>query len=467
MVNQLNSRLLSSYSHASRAAGGIVIAVGFLVLVGWLFDISALKSILPGLATMKANTALAFVLAGISLWLAHSKHENQWVDLAARVCAVLTVLIGLLTLTEYVIRRDFGIDQLLFRDTLTPENAYPGRMPPVTALNFSMLGFALLILDRHRYRWPVEVFGLAALLISVLALIGYAYGVPSLYHFFADSLIAIQTALAFSILCVGILFARPEQGLMKIFSSDNIGGAMARHLMPAAIVVPFVLGWLLLAGQRIGFYDSTFRLVLFAVSTVIVFAILIWWNAGLLQHADFVRQQTQVQLSEAKEREAAILYTSLDAVITIDHHGRVLEFNPAAQKTFGYERADVLGNEMSQLIIPPDLREQAEIKFGSKYENGQTIYFVRDNGAGFDMTYAGKLFGAFQRLHTTTEFPGTGIGLATVQRIIHRHGGRVWAESAVNQGATFFFTLPALEGAQPKTAPKEVDSIIKRAKEII
>jgi PAS domain S-box-containing protein len=171
------------------------------------------------------------------------------------------------------------------------------------------------------------------------------------------------------------------------------------------------------------------------------------------------------------------MHTLIDALLALSHVSRhALECQPVDLSTLAHEIAIelhrrqptrqvdwviadglsthgdarllriVLDNLLSNAWKFTSTTAQARIEFGEQtVPDGTSVWFVRDNGAGFDMALVDKLFGAFQRLHRDTEFPGTGIGLATVQRIIHRHGGRVWAEGAVDQGATLYFTLPVVE----------------------
>jgi len=161
----------------------------------------------------------------------------------------------------------------------------------------------------------------------------------------------------------------------------------------------------------------------------------------LLGLSKIVRAPIHIATVDLSRAAHEILRTLLHSAPT-----RVAEFSVAegviVQGDPGLLRI-VLENLLSNAWKFTNRQERTHIEFGSGVDRtGRTIYFVRDNGAGFDPRYAARLFSPFQRLHSETQFPGTGVGLATVQRIIHRHGGEIWAESAVDCGAAFYFSLP-------------------------
>ena len=129
-----------------------------------------------------------------------------------------------------------------------------------------------------------------------------------------------------------------------------------------------------------------------------------------------------------------------------EHAGRDVESLVGELPMATADRAllkQVFANLLSNAFKFTRKRDRAVVEVGCRDEEGRKVYFVRDNGAGFDMRYAGHLFGVFQRMHTREEFEGTGVGLSLAHRIIQRHGGRMWAEAEVNKGATFHFSLPA------------------------
>jgi len=178
------------------------------------------------------------------------------------------------------------------------------------------------------------------------------------------------------------------------------------------------------------------------------------------KYLDRVRSEAQrmgrliddlLHLSRVSRTEMVIEQVGLTALaetivgrLKESHPDRALEFAIAPQLAC---RGDTrllevaLTNLLANAVKFTAPRSPARIEFGEEFQDGKRSFFVRDNGVGFDMTYARMLFAPFQRLHKTSEFPGTGIGLATVQRVIHRHGGEIWANSQVGAGATFYFTL--------------------------
>jgi signal transduction histidine kinase/DNA-binding response OmpR family regulator len=288
-------------------ASFLAILVGCVVLVGWTLDVGVLQRVLPGLVAMNPVSAVGFVLAGVSAWLLQGERAGRRVRRIARACALVVALVGLLKLLQMLIGWEFGIDQLLFANKLEAEatsTGFPNRMAPNTALNFFLLGGALFFLDirtRGR-RWPAQYLALAVVGISLPALVGYLYGVTYLYGVASYIPMALHTALTFVVLSVGLLSARPRRGIMAVVTSRNLGGLVARRLLPAAILVPLVLGWLRLRGEQIGLYGTELGVSLITFANMVVIAALVWWSARLIYRIDRERRRAGEEMRLAMER---------------------------------------------------------------------------------------------------------------------------------------------------------------------
>jgi hypothetical protein len=234
-----------------------LVAVGIAVTGGWFLDVLWLTSVLPGLATMKVNTACAFIAAGVALWQIQWCAPDSSARLVARALAVFTSALGGATLIEDIFALDLGIDQLIVSAPPAENLSSPGRMSPATAFNFLLFGLALFALKSRRFRiaacaqWLV----IPPLIVSTLAIMGYAYGVRSLYQVMPYSSMAVHTALLSFLLGVSIIAADSKHGYAKLAASATSGGIVARRLIPIIPIVLFGLAWLLLLGERVGLYD--------------------------------------------------------------------------------------------------------------------------------------------------------------------------------------------------------------------
>jgi diguanylate cyclase (GGDEF)-like protein len=289
----------------AHAASTIPIVTGGVVLVGWMHDVEVLKRIVPGLKAMNPATAVGFICVGTALWLLSTRRPVH--TRIAAILAALAAVLGTTRVLAVVGIYDAGIDRLLFADKLaTSDFGGPNRMAPNTAVNFILIGCALLIIDRPvgRIRWPAQLLAVTAAMTSLLALMGYAYGLRSFYEIGSQIAMALPTALTFLVSSVGVLCARPTHGVMAVVSSRTSGGEMIRRLLPAVILVPALLGGLRLVGHRAFLFDTAVGLWLLVVSIMTVFAVLVGWNAYLLHRVDIDRARAERTLEHQALHDA-------------------------------------------------------------------------------------------------------------------------------------------------------------------
>ena len=278
-----------------KTACGLAILVSSLVLLGWTFNLPILRSILPGQPQMVPHTAVAFILASLSLATLRKS------SIVSGLCALAVVVIAVLTISEYVGGLDLGFDKLLFNQRLQViDNSFPGRPSPHTAIGFLLVGTALLLTRTIGRSYRVaQSLALTAALIASMALIGYIYEVTFLYSISAQTGMALHTALLFIALSLGILFIHPEQHLMSFILSDTAGGIMVRRLLPATIAIPIIAGGLIILGARAGFYEMAFAVPLCVVASIVVLTTLIWRNSIALHRSDAKRRQAEDALRNA------------------------------------------------------------------------------------------------------------------------------------------------------------------------
>ena len=348
--------------------------LGIVVLTGWQFDIGVFKSIRPDLGAMAPSSAVVFVLAGMTLWLLRPIRNGAWRARLARALPVMILVISGLTFAEYLFHSDLGVDELFFADPeRAVQTAYPGRMSMVAALGFLLLGLAMLLtsFDSRAAQRIARVMALATSVMSLAGLLGFLYGKASLYAMPIFSGVAVHTVAGLLLLAAGTLAIQPARGFATMLVSAGPGGESSRRLLPYAVVIPLVLGWLRLEGEQAGFYQTAMGVDLTIITMVVLLVTLIWWNARLLDASNAERMRAEAALREYADEVRDLYEHAPCGYHSLTADGKVVRINDTELSWLGYARDEIVGKLRFPDLLTPASQEIFRKKFPQFMADGE------------------------------------------------------------------------------------------------
>lgn len=353
----------------SRVAAIFSMLVGLVVLMAWKLAVVVVVTAGSSRKGMARSTALALLFSGASLLALQDPSSKRRIRRLGTTLAVMAILISSATLLRLLgVLPQFLDENSLFGPLPMGNTFLSVEMAPNTALCLILAGLSLVFMNVEVGSWrPGQWCALPTFAISLAACIGYAYDVRALYGIAGYANMAVHTATTLLILSLGLLFARPRDGLMTFFSQVGPVGTLVRRLFPVAIAIPILGGWIRLKGQQAGWYGTAAGTVLDATLDVILLLLFLYLAMS--------------SRAVAERKFSSLLESAPDPMVIVNAEGAIVAVNEQTEKLFGYSRPELLGKPV-ETLMPEGLRKK-HVSNRTQYSHSPVI---RPMGAGQELS---------------------------------------------------------------------------------
>lgn len=337
-MEALSSRFHTTIIHICAATA---VAASLAVLFGWAAGFDLLKTVLPGYPEMKPAGAGGFLLLALGLSLT----RFRWVPVAT---GTIVVAAGIVVLAAYAFHLSSGIDSALIPNLSPESNA--SKISPISAFSFIFLGVAMILVWSGRFSQVSGGLVVLAMMATYAAVIGHLYHADTFYGFSGFNGMPLHTAFLFLVIGTGLLLRNREFGLIKLITSDSLGGAAARRLIPFVILIPTLIGWLSVMGQDRGFYDTGFGSAMSSLTLVVLMLTTVLIYSRTMHRADENRRAAEAELAEQEMRYRELFDYSQGLICIHDLEGRLTTVNRASLQLLGYGQDEMLGRNLREFV---------------------------------------------------------------------------------------------------------------------